>query len=323
MTRGAATVSAAVAFGALALTVLGAARAQAQEGDGSVATATVTVRAQPPGDLDPPLVIDRLAPQTVLTIQARGFEPNTTGRVAQCVDGERCTNRHSARFDDDGYASFQYLVTNETDESGGCRLDGSRCTVELRAGDDEVVVDTVFIDAAPSPGILSIQPGGNLAVGDPLAVGLTGFAPGARATVLVCAAPSAGGPRCGAPGPEVPLTIGEDGAAEAEITVPAEVGVDRVACGRRSHCQVVVASDQIGVWARPARLGFADGPSPDYAGLRVVAGLTAALLLLALAALLIRRTDWRPPPEADASAIDDAEFADLDREAEEFVESTP
>lgn len=306
---------------ALALAAVGgAAAAHAQEGDAPVPTRPVMVRAQPPGDTDPPVVVDRLAPATVLTVQADGFEPNTTARVAQCVDGAGCTNHHSARFDDDGYAAFQYLITDDVGGSGDCRLDAPRCTIELRAGEDLAVIDTVFVDAAPAPGTIAVEPSDELTVGDLVTVTASEFAPGAELTVMVCAAPSASGSRCGAPGPEVSLPIETAGSATTEITVPAEVGADAVACGRRSRCQVVVASDDVGVWARPATLDFAAGPSPGYSGGRVLVGIAAAIALLALAGWLISSTDWRPPPEADASPIDDAEYADLDREAEAFPE---
>ena len=44
------------------------------------------------------------------------------------------------------------------------------------------------------------------------------------------------------------------------------------------------------------------------------------MTLLAVAVWLVRSTDWRPPREADSSALDDAELADLDREAALFEE---
>jgi hypothetical protein len=42
------------------------------------------------------------------------------------------------------------------------------------------------------------------------------------------------------------------------------------------------------------------------------------LALLVVAVWLVRSTDWRAPREADSSAIDDAELADLDLEAALF-----
>lgn len=320
---GAAVVMAALVSMVALVVALGAGDASAQD-DGEVATRIVVISA-PTEDVDRPLVVDRLAPQTVLRVQAGGFDSDTTGRVVQCVDETRCRNALPVRFDEHGSATFEYLVTDEVGEAGGsgrrCRLGEPRCTIELRVGDSTSVIDTVFVDEAPPPGSLGVDPRTDLLVGDTVTVTASGFAPGAELTVLLCAAPSTSGSRCGAPGPVVALTIGGDGSAEAEMTVPLEVGSDRVACGRRVPCRIVVSSDQVGVWARPVTLAFAEAPRVDYHLTRVVLGLAVALGLGVLAAWLIRSTDWSPPPEADSSPIDDAEYADLDLEAEQFVDT--
>jgi hypothetical protein len=43
---------------------------------------------------------------------------------------------------------------------------------------------------------------------------------------------------------------------------------------------------------------------------RLVAGLGLAALLLAVAAWLVRTTDWRPPTEADTPELDGATLDD-------------
>ena len=309
----------------VAVGVLGPTRAGAQQDEGdrdAVPTRSVVV-APSSERVDRPLVLDRLDPQTVLRVRASGFEPDTTGTVMQCLDGSRCRNGLSVRFDEHGDASFQYLVTDEVGtgtDDGRCRLGRLRCTIEIRAGESTQVIDTVFVDEAPSPGMLMVDPDTGLAVGDEVRVTASRFTPGAELTLRLCAAPGSSDARCGTPKPAVPLTIGADGSAQARITIPAEIGADEVACGRRAPCLLVVSSEEVGVWARPAPLAFAEGPSPDYDRDRLVIGLAVALVLGALATWLIRSTDWSPPAEADGAAIDDADYADLDLEAEQFVD---
>jgi len=312
----------------VALTTALAASAQAQEttgtlGDGAaveVPTRTVSVRAQSPDRLDPPLVVDRLSPQTLLEVRATGFDADTTGRVVQCADGSGCENGVPVRFDDDGSARFQYLVSEEVGGAGRCRLGASPCTVEFRVGGSQSVLHTVFVDESPPAGTLVVDPDEGVRVGDAVTVALSGLEPDAEATVTVCAVPAAAGTRCGAPGPEIPVVADSDGSATTEVAVPATVGTDEVACGRRSACQVVVQSDDAGVWAPPTGLGFASGPTADYDAGRVAAGLAIALTLVAVAGFLIVTTDWRPPLESDSSPIDDADYADLDLEADQFEE---
>ena len=74
-------------------------------------------------------------------------------------------------------------------------------------------------------------------------------------------------------------------------------------------------------FARPVALDFRTTPAARYATGRLLLGLAAASALLVTAGLLIRSGDWSPPTEADASSIDDVPFADLDAEAEAFVET--
>lgn len=307
--------------------ILGSVASAQDEERAEVATKALIVEYRPEQELAVGLIVDELEPETVVTISASGFEANTTGSVEQCIAGSRrlCRNRLSVRSDDRGSAIFQYLITNNfaegADEAKSCRLGTERCTIELRVGDKTSVIDTVFIDAAPPPGRLDVTPGRNLVIGDTVTVAASQFQPGAELTVLVCAAPSTSGTRCGAPGPVAPLTIGSDGTAEATMILDVnEVGSDRVACGRQVTCRIVVTSDQIGVRARPATLTFTSFPGADYDGARLITGLGVALILILFAAWLVRSTRWDPPREADSSPIDDAEFADLDLEAAQFDE---
>ena len=316
-----------------ALVVIGSGGSAVSAQDGpapGVATDSLTIGHRPAEELAAPQVIDELEPETVLTVHALGFERNTTGSIQQCLSGSqrRCENRLAVRFDDRGSAMFQYLITNRfslaTEDLEPCRLGGDRCTIELRAGDKLSIIDTVFIDEAPPPGRVDVSPRDRLSVGDTVTVTASGLAPGADLTVMVCATPSTRGSRCGAPGPVVPLTIGSDGTAETQLSLDvAKVGADGVACGRRVGCRIVVASDDVGIRANHVNLSFLDAPGADYVTTRLVIGLAAALGLALAAVWLVRTTDWQPPPEADSTAIDEAEFADLDAEAAEFDEAAP
>ena len=291
----------------------------AQPGDEG--TTPVTVRYHPEDEVAAPTVVDRLDPRTVLVVTASGFAPDTTGSVAQCADrpGTRCSDRLPVRTDARGNATFQYLVRDDIDPDGRCRSTAPPCTVEITVDDRTAVLDTVFVDTAPPPGELSVSPQRGLATGDVIEIAATGFPPGAVLTVELCADPARSGARCGAPGPDATLTAGSDGAAATEVVLDSlTVGTAGVECGRQVGCTMVVRGEGTAVRATPVPVGFAAAPTAGYDPGRLAAGLAAAAALLVVAAWLVRSTDWSPPPEADASAIDDAEYADLDAEAEAF-----
>lgn len=287
-------------------------------------TRALTVTYQPDDEISESVDIDQLAPETVLTIYAFGFDLDTTGSVQQCLQAQerRCRNRLPVRFDESGTATIQYLVTDEVarsvDETERCRLGGSRCTIEITSDHRTTVVESVFVDKLPPPGRLDVSPTDNLQLGDKVTVKASGLPAGAAVRVMVCADPSINS-RCGAPGPVDELTVGPDGTADTEMTLRAgAVGTDRVACGRQVTCRLVATSDQLGVRAPPVLLSFNKITGADYVAGRVIIGLAVALALLVYAGWLLRSTSWAAPAEADSSAIDDAEFADLDLEVDRF-----
>lgn len=266
-----------------------------------------------------------LEPATVLEVNAVGYPSDTTGRVRQCVTGatHRCNRSLTVRTDHRGQAVFQFLVTDRIDSDGRCRLaSAQRCTVELEIGDRLTVVDTVFVDAAPTPGRLTIDPDRDLEIGETVTVEARGFPAGRELSLRVCAAPATRGDRCGAPGPEATVLTDATGSARATLTLDIdEVGAAGIACARRTPCQIVATSTAVGVWSAPVRLDLATTPGVGYDGARLAVGLLLAALLAASAARLIRATDWQPPAEADSSLIDDATWADLDAEAAAFDEA--
>ena len=317
--RGSAVIAAFVVAVLAAIIVLGVG-AGAQEDAPGVATRVISVVHRPPDELMAPTIINQLEPTTVLTIRAVLFDKNTTGYVGQCTIGERkvCRNSIPVRFDGTGAASFQYLIT----DGGGCRLVDDRCTIEIGAGQTLSVIDTVFVDVAPPPGHITVTPKRGLLVGDNVTVTAHDFPSSATLTLMVCAAPSTSGSRCGSPGPVVELSTDAAGTGSAEVILAVqEVGADRVACGRRTVCTIVVSSDSVGVRALPVRLLFNEAPGATYDAGRVTVGIVAALALALVAASLVWSGDWTPPPEGGGRAIDDADYADLDLEADQFDEN--
>lgn len=256
----------------------------------------------------PDLVVDGLAPREVLRVTARGFPPDTTGRVAQCAahpaGGDDCRDRFPVRFDGAGTARFQYLVV----ASAGPRGCGPRsgCVLRLGAGGRSSVVPLVFGRRVGPAGRLSVTPGQGVEVGDRVRVAVEGVAPGARLAVVRCAPP--GVPvavYCDEPEPVV--VAGPDGRATAVIELSARpVGATGRPCRRGSSCGLAAVGEG-GLLRTPvAILAFAGGPGASYDGARLAAGLAAAALLLAMAAWLVRRTDWREPTEASTPALDAA-----------------
>lgn len=311
-----------------ALVIAAAARVDAQEaapdasGPVDFARRTITVEHDPTEAAHDARNLDRLASSTLLLIEAAGFDHDTTGAIVQCTIGQarRCRNYLPVRFDDRGEATFQYLID---DDGGGCRLVDDRCTIELTTGERTTVIDAVFVDAALPPGVITVSPADDLQPGDRVEVVATGFSAGSQLVATVCITPATSGPRCGAPAPEVRFDADDDGAGRAVLDLDVdEVGEERGACGRGSgsRCQVVVAqvigTGRPRLSASPVALHFAAAPGASYDTTRLVAGTAAALALLLAAGWLIARGDWAPPEESDGSAIDDAEFADLDFEAE-------
>lgn len=295
-----------------------------------VATATLDVAWEPATEIEVPLVIDRLTPETLLTVRATGFEPDTTGTVRQCVEaaGRPCGSAVPVRFDEHGAAIFQFLVSDRIGAAPGtgerCRLGEARCSIELRVGSRSRDIDTVFVDAAPPPGRLEVAPSRDLRSGDTVALTAGDFPPGSEMDVTVCAGSATSGPRCGAPAPVVTLAVGPDGAGETDMVLDvAAVGDERVECGRQTVCRIVVISSDPAVRALPVTLHFESGTGATYSLSRIATGLAVAAALLLVACWLVVTLDWRPPREAGAAPIDEAEFADLDAEAAAAEASDP
>ncbi len=286
----------------------------------------IEVRTVTLGVLDPDAfpesyeVLDELAPDTLLKARVDGFEPFETGSVSQCTTGIRrtCGNRFGVQFDQFGTARFQYLMTDEflVDADRMCRAADPECVLLVESTRNHTLaeIQTVFEDPVAPPGRITVSPGGPIDFdGGVVTVAVTDFSPGARVAAVVCAAPDdAGRDRCGRPGPRAEFIIAEDGTGTTELQVqPGRVGVRLASCERGDVCGIAVLSTDSSR-APVVPISFSAPVGTDYDGGQLALGLAIALVLLALAAWIVRSTDWRSPAEAAAPTIDESEFADLD-----------
>lgn len=267
-------------------------------------------------------VVDELAAGEVLRIQASGFEEFALGRVMQCVAASVvvCGNSFPVQFDASGQAYFQYLVTDEFHRdvvgSGGCRAGAARCTIVVEdvGAPQRAEVDTIFSDAAPPAGTITVEPNTSLEEHQEVVVRITRYPPGVSVDVMVCAAPAVADPaRCGPLSSKASITVGPDGAGRTTLRVRrGPVGTELVECARVAACGVAVFSAEVFARAPVVPISFARGPGASYDEGRLITAMSVALGLLAVAVILVRRTDWAAVGEAAAPEIDDVEYADLD-----------
>ncbi len=264
----------------------------------------------------PAPVVDRLPGRSVLRITATGFPPSTTSVVEQCsVAG--CANAFPVAFDANGYARFQYFVTDAFASGfsprSTCGAGEPPCVVRLGGDGRAAFLTTVFRDPAPAPRRVWADPGADgLESGATVRVSVSGFVPGERVQAVLCAAPATfGTERCGQPGVVAPFTIGADGRGATTMVVrQGRVGSADATCGRATTCAIVVTQPRSLVPGATLLVSFSAGPGARYDASRLLGGLAAALALLALAFVLARTTDWRKPTEADTPDLDRVVLAD-------------
>lgn len=241
---------------------------------------------------DPPTpvpVVDGLADGEVLRIRAEGLRPGARGRVRQCrgaVDGfAACTNAFPVRVGPRGTAVFQYQLRSPNGECGA----RDTCVVVVADGARTGFAYTVFGGAAPRPARLAAQPAGPYRVGQPVRVTVDGLPPHGTGGLAFCT------PRCG-----TAVRVAADAAGRAQGTVTL-----------RSRCEghgCAVALVGAGARDTTVVVRFVPAPTPTYEARRVLTGLLGAAVLLLLAWLVARRTDWRPPSEAATPQLDTAEL---------------
>ena len=263
-----------------------------------------------------PPTVDRLAERSVLHLTVTGFEPDSTGVMEQCSVGG-CANPFPVAFDPSGRARIQYLVRDDFasgfDTPSTCRAGEPACVVHIHSGDRIAFLSTVFRDLAPPAPSVTVEPNRDeLVAGTRAQVSVTGFTPGDRVQAMLCVAPATyGSARCGGPGPVSSFTIGAGGEGRTTLEIrKGRVGSDGASCGGASQCGIVVTHPESAVPEAFVAVSFSEGPAAQYDLTRSLAGLSLAAALIALASLLVRRTDWRKPTEADTPELDQAEFTD-------------
>jgi len=267
-------------------------------------------------------VADGLDHDTVLRMHVLGFEPFARAVAEQCAPSasRNCDNEIPVQFDADGEARFEYLISAELlgsrAEPGGCGAGTAPCTIVVRAldGQKRGTIQTIFGDEVPPPGRIAVSRSKELSLdGETVTVQVRGYRPGVEVTAMVCAAPDATGPRCGAPGPTAPLVVGRDGTGRTQLDItPGRVGHELAPCRRGDDCGISVASEDVFARAPVVPITFAAPPGPAYDPTRLALGAGVATLLIATSAALLLRTDWAPVGEVAAPEIDNAEYADLD-----------
>lgn len=295
----------------------------------------VTARAEVPNDgfEVATRVIDDLGDSRVLEITVGGFDRNARIQAMQCVhtDTRSCANRLPVQTDDSGRAIFQYLVTDDfvgpATKHGRCAPDRIRCTVRITAaeGDEVAEIDTVFHGRARPPGKISVIPRLGIADGSTVTVSVNGYPAGVTFDAVLCRGPATNARTCGTPGPTAPMTIGADGSGQTTMTlVQGRVGTSGLRCTRRTVCGVTLMSPDAYVRAVTVPITFAGRAGPEYDSTRLAVGIGAAAALLLLAGWWMVTGEWEPPQEAAATALDEAEYADLDamvaeQDAREFA----
>lgn len=267
-------------------------------------------------------VIDDLESSAVLKIRLSGFDWFERAEMEQCVYAARvmCANRLPVQADEEGRAVVHFLVSDDfstaAGEAGRCAPDRNRCTVRIESIEGTAVaeIDTVFGGPARPPGRITVAPQREIDEGSTVQVTVEGYPPGQNFTAALCRAPTPPSPRtCGAPGSGAPITISDDGTGATMLTLtPGAVGSSEATCSRRTICGISLVSDDAYVRALTPPISFAGRAGPDYDNSQLVIGLGIAALLLALAAWWMVTGEWAPPQEAAATALDEAEYADLD-----------
>ena len=267
-------------------------------------------------------IADRLPPNGVVAVHVSGFDAYARAIAEQCLTGafRSCANQISVQFDEDGEAQFQYLIDDDFYPSvapaGGCRANAGRCTIVVRSvdGNARSEIQTIFLDSVAPPGRIEVAPSSGLSLdGEMVVVRVRDFPPGVNVQAMLCAVPSATGDRCGAPGAVGAIEVGPDGTGETHLFIaPGIVGADRARCFRGDRCGVSVFSESVFARAAVVPISFEGPIGARYSTARLMLWLGLALLFIAIAAVLLRRTDWSAVGEAAAPEIDDAVYADLD-----------
>jgi hypothetical protein len=238
---------------------------------------------------------------SVIVLGLNGFAPDTTGTIAQCVyrDGglTSCGNFFGVRFDATGTARAQYQVSL-AGLSSPCSSYIRPCTIVV---DDHhgrrAVGATIFGRPLPAPGVITVSPAIGIRRGERVTVAVSGYPPGVDVFVA----------RCTPSGTWVPLACTRLD-SDQTMTVAADGSAHTVVDARGSASRLAVLSEDVWARATVVRLTFREPAGPSLATRQTVLALAVTVALLAIAAWLGLRTDWRAPSEAATAELDAAQL---------------
>jgi hypothetical protein len=261
------------------------------------------------GFLRPQQTIDGLVDGDVRLLRVEGLTDDAAGTVRQCAaaSGGACAPSIPMQADRRGRATFLFEFRRDV---GGADCASAACVIVIDDGRSGPTALPVTFGAERRPGAIRLDRRRQLAQGEVLEVRLIGFGPGPT-TVTYCTPPGPSDRRsCGAPAPEVVVQVGVDGIGSAPFPVyVGAVGRTGDQCRRGDDCAVAVPqSPDVAV----VEVGFAGSADAAPGGLQLAIGLTVAAVLLAAAAVAIRRGGWTPPGGDPFAGIDiDDPFADV------------
>jgi len=267
----------------------------------------------------PSVAVGGLESTTVLQVEVEGFDPYSVAEARQCIDDgdRRCGNALKVQFDENGHASFQYLVSDEfagSDAAGRCGADDPPCSIVVTAteGTGDELLWTFFRDPVPPRGRIEVTPSSGIDEGQAVTVTVEGFEPRTQLQAQLCALADGDGPQRCRPEPAASVMTDSRGRARTTVVVGPGTGDDGIACDRSNRCGIAVASTAGFLRSNTVPLSFIKPPGAGYDTTRLAVGLSVALLLVLVVVWLIRTTDWSPVGEQAAPELDDAEYADLD-----------
>ena len=239
----------------------------------SIAAPDVTLSMS--ADLRTPPVLDGAVDGDTVVVRGIGFPWHSPGTISWCDTGG-CHDRFPVFFDGAGSTLVQYELDVP---DGSCRR-ARECALRIDSDDGSAVAGLFVGVDAPTPPVVRlvdpgpIQPGGSVEL-EAAGVDLAGV------RVLGC-------PRDAVRREQCRRLVLEDSA----VTVPAGTAT-LVVTDAVSNAPIAAPVAVTLVRVRP-----------QYDAARVIVGASAGLALLAVAWLLIKRTDWQEPAGAAVAWLD-------------------
>lgn len=183
------------------------------------------------------------------------------------------------------------------------------CTLEMVGAASGRRAEAQTVVGETRQGQIRVTPRSGLRDGEAVAVAVTGFPAGSSATALLCAPLGGYDVRHCDPRATSEFHVGADGSGATELKVrTGRLGTAGARCGPRDDCGVQVVTSAGFVAAPVVPLQFSLGPGASYNRTRLAVGFGVGGLLLLLAIVLVRRTDWTKPTEAATPEVDAADL---------------